>query len=35
MIETLQAAWHSFLQAISPIVIPDWGSLVGLLPSSW
>jgi len=32
VIETLQAAWHSFLQAISPIVIPDWGALVGLLP---
>ena len=32
MIETLQQAWHSFLQAISGIVIPDWGALVGLMP---
>ena len=32
MIEALQQAWHSFLQAISGIVIPDWGALVGLLP---
>jgi hypothetical protein len=32
VIESLQAAWHSFLQAISGIVIPDWGALVGLLP---
>jgi hypothetical protein len=32
VIESLQAAWHSFLQAISGIVIPDWGALVALLP---
>ena len=32
MIEALQQAWHSFLGAISGIVIPDWGALVGLLP---
>lgn len=32
MIEALQSAWHSLLQLISPIVIPDWGSLIGLLP---
>ncbi|MBI3747093.1 MAG: hypothetical protein HY264_11335 [Chloroflexi bacterium] len=32
MIETLQQAWHAFLQAISGIVIPDWGALVGLMP---
>jgi hypothetical protein len=32
VIEALQGAWHSFLQAISGIVIPDWGALVGLLP---
>lgn len=32
MIEALQQAWHAFLQAISGIVIPDWGALVGLMP---
>ena len=32
MIEALQGAWHSFLQLISGVVIPDWGQLVGLLP---
>ena len=32
MIEALQNAWHSFLAAISGIIIPDWGALVGLLP---
>lgn len=32
MIDALQQAWHAFLQAISGIVIPDWGALVGLLP---
>jgi hypothetical protein len=28
----LEQAWHSFLDAISGIVIPDWGALIGLLP---
>lgn len=32
MIEALQQAWHAFLTAISGIVIPDWGVLVGMLP---
>ncbi|MES2210795.1 MAG: hypothetical protein V4515_11515 [Chloroflexota bacterium] len=32
MIEALQQAWHGFLGAISGIVIPDWGALIGLLP---
>jgi len=28
----MEELWHSFLRLIEPIVIPDWGSLVGLLP---
>ena len=32
MIDTLQTAWHGFLQLINGIVIPDWGGLIGLLP---
>jgi hypothetical protein len=32
VIQTLQDLWHSFLDAISGIVIPDWGVLVNLLP---
>ena len=32
MIQTLQDLWHQFLNAISGIVIPDWGALVNLLP---
>jgi hypothetical protein len=32
VIEALQGAWHSFLQLITGIVIPDWGQLIGLLP---
>lgn len=32
MIDALQGAWHSFLHAISGLVIPDWGDLIGLLP---
>lgn len=32
MIDALQQAWHGLLQAISGIVIPDWGALVGMLP---
>ena len=32
MIDALQSAWHALLHLISPIVIPDWGALIGLLP---
>lgn len=32
MIDALQTGWHNFLNAISGIVIPDWGALIGLLP---
>jgi hypothetical protein len=32
VIQTLQDLWHQFLNAISGIVIPDWGALVNLLP---
>jgi len=32
VIDTLQSAWHGFLQLISGIVIPEWGGLIGLLP---
>lgn len=32
MIDALQQAWHGLLQAISGIIIPDWGALVGMLP---
>jgi hypothetical protein len=32
VIESLQNAWHGFLNLISGIVIPDWGALIGLLP---
>lgn len=32
MIDSLQNAWHGFLDLISGLVIPDWGALVGLLP---
>jgi hypothetical protein len=32
VIQTLQDLWHQLLNAISAIVIPDWGALVGLLP---
>jgi hypothetical protein len=32
VIETLTKIWHDFLNAISGIVIPDWGALVNLLP---
>jgi plastocyanin len=28
----VEELWHSLLKAIEPIVIPDWGSLVNLLP---
>jgi hypothetical protein len=28
----MEELWHSLLAAIEPIVIPDWGALVGLLP---
>jgi hypothetical protein len=28
----MEELWHSLLDAIEPIVIPDWGALVGLLP---
>lgn len=28
----MEALWHSFLTLIQPIVIPDWGALIGLLP---
>ena len=32
MIDALQQAWHGLLQAISGIIIPDWGALIGMLP---
>ena len=32
MIETLQQAWHGFLQAISAFIIPDWAALIGMIP---
>ena len=32
MIESLQSGWHSFLDLISGIIIPDWAALIGLLP---
>jgi hypothetical protein len=32
VIDTLQQAWHGFLTAISAIITPDWGALIGLLP---
>ncbi len=32
MIESLQTGWHSFLDLISGIIIPDWAALIGLLP---
>ncbi len=32
MIEALQQAWHAILAALSGIIIPDWGALIGLLP---
>lgn len=32
MIDSLQNAWHSFLDLITGLVIPDWGALIGLLP---
>jgi len=32
VIDALQQAWHALLGAISGIVIPDWGALIGLLP---
>jgi hypothetical protein len=32
VIDSLQNAWHGFLDLISGIVIPDWGALIGLLP---
>ncbi len=32
MIDALQQAWHAVLEAISGILIPDWGALVELLP---
>jgi plastocyanin len=28
----MEELWHSLLKAIEPIVIPDWGALVNLLP---
>ncbi|HUG95395.1 MAG TPA: hypothetical protein VMK30_04565, partial [Pleomorphomonadaceae bacterium] len=28
----MEELWHSLLDVIEPIVIPDWGALVGLLP---
>jgi plastocyanin len=28
----MEELWHSILKLIEPIVIPDWGALIGLLP---
>ena len=28
----MEELWHSLLKLIEPIVIPDWGALVGLVP---
>ncbi len=30
--DTLDQLWNGFLQLVSYIVIPDWGSVIGLLP---
>lgn len=30
--DALQQAWHAILEALSGIVIPDWGALIALLP---
>ncbi len=32
MIDALQQAWHGLIGALSGIVTPDWGALIGLLP---
>lgn len=32
MIEALQQAWHALLAALTGIITPDWGALIGLLP---
>ena len=32
MIEALQQAWHALLAALSNVITPDWGALIGLLP---
>lgn len=32
VIDSLQNAWHGFLDLITGIVIPDWGALINLLP---
>ena len=28
----MEQLWHSFLKLIEPIIIPDWGALIALLP---
>lgn len=32
MIEALQSAWHALIGALTNIITPDWGALIGLLP---
>ena len=32
MIEALQQAWHALIGALTNIITPDWGALIGLLP---
>ena len=32
MIQPLSDAWNAFLEFSSKLIIPDWGSLIGLLP---
>ncbi|MBA3877037.1 MAG: hypothetical protein C0498_08900 [Anaerolinea sp.] len=32
MIDALQQLWQGILEALTSIVIPDWGALVGLIP---
>ena len=32
MIEAFQQLWQRILEILTPLVIPDWGELVGLMP---
>jgi hypothetical protein len=33
VIETFQQLWQQLLDLVSKVVIPDWGALIGLLPT--
>jgi hypothetical protein len=32
LIDTLEGLWNTILDVMSLFVIPDWGSVIGLLP---